>query len=91
MTVRRTIVCLSLVLIAAPGVAQAQGKLEAHYRATLAGLPIGKGSWVVDISDSHYTAAASGATTGLIKVFVGGSGSGAAQGTMAGGKSVASN
>jgi hypothetical protein len=84
-------VCLFLVLIAAPGVAQAQGKLEAHYRATLAGLPIGKGSWVVDIGDGHYTAAASGATTGLIKVFVGGSGSGAAQGTMAGGKSVASN
>lgn len=91
----RTILCLPLVLLAAPSLlpraAHAQGKLEAHYRASLAGIPIGKGSWVIDIGDSHYTAAASGATSGLIKLFVGGSGSGAAQGTMANGKSVASN
>jgi hypothetical protein len=86
---RRTILCLPLLVLA--GAAHAQGKLEAHYKASLAGLPIGKGSWVIDIGDAHYTAAASGATTGLIKVFVGGSGSGAAQGTMANGKSVASN
>lgn len=82
------ILCLPLLLA---GAAHAQGKLEAHYKASLAGLPIGKGSWVVDIGDAHYTAAASGATTGLIKVFVGGSGTGAAQGTMANGKPVASN
>jgi hypothetical protein len=87
----RTILCLSLALLAAPVTAHAQGRLEAHYSASLAGLPIGKGSWVIDIGDGHYTAAASGATTGLIKVFVGGSGRGAAQGTMANGKSVASN
>jgi hypothetical protein len=85
------ILCLSAVLLAAPGVAHAEGKLEARYRATLAGLPIGKGSWVVDIGETQYTAAASGATTGLIKVFVGGSGTGAAKGTMADGKPAASN
>ena len=90
-TTLRTILCLILALLGAPGVAHAQGKLEAHYRASLSGLPIGKGSWVIDIGDTHYTAAASGATIGLIKVFVGGSGSGAAQGTMANGKSVASS
>jgi hypothetical protein len=79
-------------LLVLGGAAHAQqGKLEAHYSASLAGIPIGKGSWVVDIGDGRYTAAASGATSGLIKLFVGGSGSGAAQGTMAGGKSVASN
>lgn len=87
--IRRTTLVLPLFLLA--GAAHAQGKLEAHYSASLAGIPIGKGSWVVDIGESHYTAAASGATIGLIKVFVGGSGTGAAQGTMAGGKSVASN
>ncbi|HVV79011.1 MAG TPA: DUF3108 domain-containing protein [Pseudolabrys sp.] len=86
---RRTILCLPLLVLA--GAAHAQGKLEAHYQASLAGLPIGKGSWVIDIGDAHYTAAASGATTGLIKVFVGGSGTGAVQGTLANGKSVASN
>jgi hypothetical protein len=83
------VLCLPPLLLTAP--AHAQGKLEAQYRASLAGLPIGKGSWVIDIGEGHYTAAASGATTGLIKVFVGGSGTGATQGTMANGKSVASN
>jgi hypothetical protein len=87
----RTILCLPLALLAASGAVHAQGRLEAHYRASLAGIPIGKGSWVVDIGDGHYTAAASGATSGLIKLFVGGRGTGATQGTMANGKPVASN
>ena len=30
----------------------AQGKLEARYTASLAGIPIGKGSWVIDITDT---------------------------------------
>jgi hypothetical protein len=89
--IRRTILSLPLALLAVLGVAHAEGKLEAHYRASLAGIPVGKGSWVIDIGDSHYTAAASGATSGLIKLFVGGRGSGATQGTMANGKPVASN
>jgi hypothetical protein len=89
--IRRTILSLPLALFAVAGVAHAEGKLEAHYRASLAGIPVGKGSWVIDIGDSHYTAAASGATSGLIKLFVGGRGSGATQGTMANGKPVASN
>src|SRR3954451_25217298 len=29
--------------------AAAQGKLDARYEVTLAGIPVGKGSWVVDI------------------------------------------
>jgi len=87
----RTSLCLLLLLLSAPSAVHAQGKLEARYRASLAGLPIGKGSWVIDIGDAHYTAAASGMTTGLIKLFVGGRGTGAAQGTMASGRSVASN
>ena len=91
MRILRLTVLLSLLLAGLGGQAHAQGKLEAHYRASLAGLPIGKGSWTIDISEAHYTAAASGATTGLIKVFTGGRGTGAAQGTMSGGKSVASN
>jgi hypothetical protein len=79
------------LLAAWPQPAQAQGKLEAQYSASLAGLPIGKGSWVIDVGDSQYTAAASGMTSGLVRIFVGGRGSGAAQGTLSGGKSVASN
>jgi hypothetical protein len=86
------IILLAFVAVAAPGLqAQAQGKLEAHYSASLAGIPVGQGSWTIDIGEGHYTAAASGMTTGLIKVFTGGRGTGAAQGTLAGGRSAASN
>jgi len=44
--------------------ASAQGKLDARYVATLAGVPIGKGAWVIDIGDDQFTAAASGMTSG---------------------------
>jgi hypothetical protein len=80
---------LPLAMVASP--ANAQGKLEAQYHATLAGLPIGKGTWVIDIGDTQYTAAASGMTTGLLKVFTGGRATGAAHGIMNGGQTVSSN
>ncbi len=73
---------LALAAAAVPHPARAQGKLEAHYTASLAGIPIGKGSWVVDINDTHYTAAASGITTGLLRLFTGGEGTSAAHGTF---------
>ena len=61
---------------------QSHGKLEAHYTASLAGIPVGKGSWVIDINESHFSAAASGLTTGLLRLFVGGEGTSAAHGTF---------
>jgi hypothetical protein len=60
-----------------------QGKLDARYTVTLAGVPIGKGAWVIDIADDQYTAAASGMTTGLLRIFASGQGSGAARGHIA--------
>ncbi|MEA2935883.1 MAG: hypothetical protein QOD74_2529, partial [Variibacter sp.] len=48
---------LSAVL-AAPVLAQT--KLEARYTASLAGIPLGSGSWVVDIANDQYTAVATG-------------------------------
>ena len=78
-----TAMALAIVVPATP--APAQGRLEARYTASVAGIPIGKGSWVVDIADTHYSAAASGVTTGLIHVFIGGEGTSAAHGTIAGG------
>ncbi len=68
---------------------QTQGKLDARYTATLAGIPIGRGAWVLDIREDQYTAAASGTTTGLLKVFASGSGTGAARGNMMNGQPVA--
>jgi hypothetical protein len=70
--------------------ALAQGRLEARYSMTLAGLPIGKGSWTIDIGDSNYTAAASGVTTGLMRAFTGGKGTTAARGTIQAGRPLSS-
>lgn len=65
--------------------AQAQGKLDAQYLVTVAGVPIGKGNWVINITEDKYTAAASGATVGLLRLFASGDGSSSAQGAMVGG------
>jgi uncharacterized protein DUF3108 len=62
--------------------AWAQGKLEARYTASLAGIPIGKGGWTIDVTDTGYTATASGATTGLLHAFTGGEGTSTAHGTL---------
>ena len=32
-------------------------------------MPIGRGAWIIDIDDDQYTAAASGMTAGLLRVF----------------------
>jgi Protein of unknown function (DUF3108) len=68
--------------------ASAQGRLEAEYLVTIAGLPIGHGNWVVEISDNAYTAAASGATAGLLKFITGAQGTGAARGIISDGRPV---
>ena len=78
------------LLLAAPS-AFAQGKLDARYEATLAGIPVGKGAWTIDISDDTFSAAASGGTSGLLKAFAGGSGTGGAQGRVVNGALVATS
>jgi len=80
--------CLEAFVVAAAclagGNVAAQGKLDARYAATLAGVPIGRGAWVIDIGEDQYTAAASGMTTGLLQVFANGHGSGASRGLVRG-------
>jgi len=68
--------------------AAAQGRLEAEYTASLAGIPIGRGNWIIEISDDQYTAAASGTTTGLVRFFTGARGTGAAHGSLSAGQPV---
>jgi len=79
-------ICIAASMMAclAGGDALAQGKLDARYTATLAGVPIGKGAWMIEISDDHFTAAASGMTAGLLRVFATGEGTGASRGHMRG-------
>ena len=83
-------VALAVVLgvVGATVPAGAQGRLEARYSATLAGIPLGSGVWVIDVSDEQYTAVASGRTTGLIKLFTDGSGSGGTRGMIVAGQLV---
>src|SRR5215475_8082695 len=64
--------------------ASGQGKLDARYVATLAGVQIGKGAWVIDIGDDQFTAAATGMTTGLLRVFAASQGNSAARGAVRG-------
>jgi hypothetical protein len=73
----------------APLEASAQGRLDAHYEATLSGIPVGKGSWTIEIGDDAFSASAQGGSSGLLKAFSGGSGTGASQGRVVNGALVA--
>jgi Protein of unknown function (DUF3108) len=83
----RTLAILTAVLLiaATPRTALSQGKLEAQYEASLAGIPVGKGAWNIDISDDQYSAAASGGTAGLMRTFSSGAGTGTSQGRIVNG------
>ena len=81
---------LVLAIVGAIAPAAAQVRLEARYSATIAGIPIGSGTWAIDINDTQYTAAVSGATTGILRAFTGGQGNATARGTLAGGRLLSS-
>ena len=81
-------VAATAIAAAAAGPVQAQGRLDARYSVTLAGMPVGKGAWVIDIAENQFTAAASGATAGLLRVFASGQGSGASRGLIVSGNPV---
>ena len=77
--------CAAACLALAPQAASAQGRLDAQYEATLAGIPVGKGAWTIEIGDDAFAASAQGGTAGLLKAFSGGTGSGASQGRVVNG------
>lgn len=70
--------------------ASAQTRLDARYSASLAGIPIGKGSWVIDISDTQYSTSVSGVTSGLLRAFTGGEGNATSHTTLNGGRVLSS-
>jgi Protein of unknown function (DUF3108) len=86
-------VLAGLVFVAVSGAtpAFAQGKLDAQYEATLAGIPVGRGAWAIEISEDQFSASAVGGTAGLLKAFASGSGAGASQGRIVNGALVATN
>jgi hypothetical protein len=87
---RASLLTIIAAALAWPAAAGAQGKLEAHYTASLASIPIGKGTFTVEISEHQYTAQATGSTTGLLKIFTGGQGTSTGRGTLSGGKLMSS-
>jgi hypothetical protein len=83
---------VALAAIALPGAsARAQGKLEASYSASLAGIPIGTGSWTVDIGATQYAGAANGRASGLMRMFASGEGSSTVRGAVRRGRLVPGN
>ena len=77
--------CAAVAVLAPIGLsvpAFAQGKVEARYTATLGGIAIGSGTWIIDIAPDHYMAAASGRASGLMRVFASGEGSSAVRGLI---------
>jgi hypothetical protein len=79
------------MLLATSHPASAQGKVDAQYEATLSGIPVGRGAWTIEIGDDQFAASAAGGTSGLLKAFSGGSGTGASQGRVVNGALVATN
>jgi hypothetical protein len=84
------VVLLATLADAGAGLSRAQGKLDATYVVTLSGIPIGYGSWTIDVEEDQFTASASGATSGLLRVFASGQGNSVARGTVSGGVPISS-
>ncbi|MDP2409716.1 MAG: DUF3108 domain-containing protein [Pseudolabrys sp.] len=72
----------SLLSAAGPS-AWAEGRLASHYTISMAGVPIGRIVWIVDIAETRYTATASGKAGGVLSVLVSGEGTVTAQGAIA--------
>jgi hypothetical protein len=73
------------------GGALAQGKLDARYSVSLGGVAFGKGAWLIDVREDQFTAAVSGATSGVLRMFTSGQGTSAARGSVSQGQLVASS
>ena len=71
--------------------ASAQGRLDAQYQVTLGGVAFGRGVWQITVTDDKFTAAVSGTTSGLLRLFATGRGASASRGSVAAGQLNASS
>jgi len=78
-------VALVAALAEGGGAAWAQGSLDARYQVTLGGVSFGRGAWQINVTGDQFTAAVSGNTTGLIRLFSTGRGASASRGSVASG------
>jgi hypothetical protein len=83
---------LQFLILASVGLksANAQGKLDAYYTATLLGLPIGHISWAVDLKEHRFSSIATGSIAGFLRLFLDAQGSVTAEGRLSAGKPIPS-
>jgi len=73
------------------GHVNAQSRLDARYSVTLAGLPVGRGTWTIEIGDDQFSSTADGATAGLMRIFASGRGHSTVRGSISAGQPTSSN
>ncbi len=76
------IACLALCTASAP--AQAEARLNAHFKISMTGVSIGELTWVVDLNAGSYTTSANGKASGPLSVLVNGEGRVATRGVIDG-------
>lgn len=74
-----------LFLLAAPSDAFADTRLHVNYLASLTGIQIGRGDFIIDVSDSAYAAAGSAKVIGIAKLVSSGHGTVSARGDFVNG------
>src|SRR5262245_30161565 len=77
-----TAAALVAAVLAIPTPSHADGRLEARYAVTMAGISIGQASWSLFISDDQYVSAATGKASGMMSVLVSGEGTVSARGAV---------
>jgi hypothetical protein len=71
--------------------ARADGRFEAHYTISLAGISIGEATWTAEIGASQYSAAARGRASGVLAALIRGEGNVAVRGAVKDGRLVPSS
>lgn len=72
--------CLALCTASAP--AQAEARLNAHFKISMVGVSIGQLSWIVELNAGSYTTSANGKASGALSVLVNGEGRVATRGIV---------
>lgn len=71
-----------LLLLAATTAAAADARLEVHYEGSVTAVPVGRGEFILDITDTGYAAVGSARVTGIAKLVSRGKGSVSARGNF---------
>jgi hypothetical protein len=86
--VPRSLIPALLAVLAATAAAKAEGRTEVRYAVSFAGVSVGQGALVIEVTSDGYSASGSGAVTGMLQILAPGKGTASARGRLAGGKVV---